>query len=355
MFLRLFLYRLKSIFLQKDLTFWTLAFPLILGTFFYLGFGRLLNTIPAAVVTVHENTAFETVLKEVEKSDGKALFDLTFTDEDTAIAMLKENKATGIFYVDATPHLTVAENGMEQTLMQSFLSQYCTQSSVFEKIAAEHPEKLADSIDFLSKRHSYGSEISLADASYDPYMQYFYALIAMCCLMSVSSGVECIGTALANLSSLGMRRECAPTRKSVMILSDLAAAFVLQTDFGNRLGLSFATALMGTLFSLAAGVFIGIAFKCSMHIKMGIALVFMMVNSFFAGLMAATMKDWIEHICPLFNRINPAALISDSLYALNMYPSLTRFARNMGILAVMTLVLCFISGLILRRSDYASL
>ena len=81
MFLRLFLYRLKSIFLQKDLTFWTLAFPLILGTFFYLGFGRLLNgtelelnTIPAAVVTVHENTAFETVLKEVEKSDGKALF-----------------------------------------------------------------------------------------------------------------------------------------------------------------------------------------------------------------------------------------------------------------------------------------
>lgn len=333
MFLRLFLYRLKSIFLQKDLTFWTLAFPLILGTFFYLGFGRLLNgtelelnTIPAAVVTVHENTAFETVLKEVEKSDGKALFDLTFTDEDTAIAMLKENKATGIFYVDATPHLTVAENGMEQTLMQSFLSQYCTQSSVFEKIAAEHPEKLADSIDFLSKRHSYGSEISLADASYDPYMQYFYALIAMCCLMSVSSGVECIGTALANLSSLGMRRECAPTRKSVMILSDLAA-----------------------------GVFIGIAFKCSMHIKMGIALVFMMVNSFFAGLMAATMKDWIEHICPLFNRINPAALISDSLYALNMYPSQTRFARNMGILAVMTLVLCFISGLILRRSDYASL
>ena len=155
------------------------------------------------------------------------------------------------------------------------------------------------------------------------------------------------------------------------MLSDLAAAFVLQTagvfllffyltvilklDFGNRLGLSFATALMGTLFSLAAGVFIGIAFKCSMHIKMGIALVFMMVNSFFAGLMAVTMKDWIEHICPLFNRINPAALISDSLYALNMYPSLTRFARNMGILAVMTLVLCFISGLILRRSDYASL
>ena len=235
MFLRLFLYRLKSIFLQKDLTFWTLAFPLILGTFFYLGFGRLLNgtelelnTIPAAVVTVHENTAFKTVLKEVEKSDGKALFDLTFTDEDTAIAMLKENKATGIFYVDATPHLTVAENGMEQTLMQSFLSQYCTQSSVFEKIAAEHPEKLADSIDFLSKRHSYSSEISLADASYDPYMQYFYALIAMCCLMSVSSGVECIGTALANLSTC-MRRECAPTRKSVMILSDLAAAFVLQS------------------------------------------------------------------------------------------------------------------------------
>ena len=139
--------------------------------------------------------------------------------------------------------------------------------------------------------------------------------------MSVSSGVECIGTALANLSSLGMRRECAPTRKSVMILSDLAAAFVLQTvgvfllffyltvilklDFGNRLGLSFAISTYGyAFFPLPPVFFIGIAFKCSMHIKMGIALVFMMVNSFFAGLMAATMKDWIAHVCPLFNHIN---------------------------------------------------
>lgn len=78
--------------------------------------------------------------------------------------------------------------------------------------------------------------------------------------------------------------------------------------------------LWDTLFSLAAGVFIGIAFKCSMHIKMGIALVFMMVNSFFAGLMAATMKDWIEHICPLFNRINPAALISDSAVRIKYVP-----------------------------------
>ena len=123
-----------------------IGFSTYLRHILYLGFGRLLNgtelelnTIPAAVVTVHENTAFKTVLKEVEKSDGKALFDLTFTDEDTAIAMLKENKATGIFYVDATPHLTVAENGMEQTLMQSFLSQYCTQSSVFEKICRRTP------------------------------------------------------------------------------------------------------------------------------------------------------------------------------------------------------------------------
>ena len=33
MFLRLFLYRLKSIFLQKDLTFWTLAFTWALAGF----------------------------------------------------------------------------------------------------------------------------------------------------------------------------------------------------------------------------------------------------------------------------------------------------------------------------------
>ena len=106
MFLRLFLYRLKSIFLQKDLTFWTLAFPLILGTFFYLGFGRLLNgtelelnTIPAAVVTVHENTAFETVLKEVEKSDGKALFDPHFKPDFNPDLLCSVNYICHLFVV----------------------------------------------------------------------------------------------------------------------------------------------------------------------------------------------------------------------------------------------------------------
>lgn len=378
MFLRLYFYRLKSMLLVKEITFWTLGFSLILGTFFYLGFHNLmdgndikLSPIPAAVVTETSNNSFETVLEELAKEGDDQLFILTYTEKEEAETLLKDGSVTGIFYINDTPHLTVADNGMEQTVMQSFLTQYSQQSAVMQKLAVEHPEKLVSALDILTDEKSYSREISLANSSYDPYIQYFYALIAMCCLMATAAGVHCVSEMQANQSALGMRRETAPIHKLTVILSDFAGALTLQLagtlllffylavilkiDFGERLFLSLCTALMGTLISLAAGVFIGAAVKASENLKIGIALVFTIGNSFLSGLMVDKMKIIVEHYCPLLNRINPAALISDSLYALNMYESLSRYTRNMCIMAAMTVFFCFSSYLLLRRTKYASL
>lgn len=378
MFFRLYFYRLKSIFLTKELTFWNILFPVILGTFFYLGFGNLMNgneiklsPIPAAVVTENDNAIFEEVLTSLSEEGDDQLFDAVYVDLETAKTMLSNNEVTGIFFIDDTPRLMISENGLYETIMQSFIEQYCSQADVITEIALNHPEKITQTIESLSSEVTYGHEISLTTASYDPYMQYFYALIAMTCLFSASAGVHCVSNMLANQSALGIRRELAPVHKLTMILSDVCASLTIQffsilllffylivilgINFGERIALILLTAFLGTLISLMIGVFIGVLIKKNESLQTSVALMFSLGCSFLSGLMIATMKSWIEHNCPIINRINPAALITDSLYALNMFESYDRFISNILTLSIMAVILCIMSYLLLRRTKYASL
>lgn len=378
MFLRLYLYRLKNIFLTKEITFWTLLFPIILGTFFYLGFGGLMNgkevelsPIPVAIVTETENPAFSEVLKILETDGTEQLLIPTYTDADHAIELLKEKDITGIIYITDTPHLTIAENGLEETILQSFITQYNMQADVIQTIASAHPENLAAAIEELSSDVTYNREVSLVNADYDPYIQYFYALIAMTCLFGTAAGVDCVLNMQADQSALGMRREMAPMHKITVIFSDFLGTFTLQfasilllffylivilgIDFGERTPLIILTGFVGSIIGVAAGLFIGAVIKGSEEIKIAAAMAFTMLNSFLSGLMINNVKDVIEHYCPIINRINPAALITDCLYALNMYESYNRFLKNISIMTVMAIILCFCSYLLLRRTKYASL
>jgi len=67
------------------------------------------------------------------------------------------------------------------------------------------------------------------------------------------------------------------------------------------------------------------------------------------------MKDIIEHTCPIINRINPAALITDCLYSLNMYDTYDRFISDIAIMGIIALFFCFGSFLLLRRNKYANI
>ena len=89
--------------------------------------------------------------------------------------------------------------------------------------------------------------------------------------------------------------------------------------------------------------------------KIGIILGFSMVCSFLSGLMNNTMKDLIEKNMPVINRINPAALISDAFYCINVYDDMSRYYRNLFTLAVMSIILVAVSFLLIRRESYDSI
>jgi len=380
MFFHILKYRVKQLFHTKELIFWTFAFPILLGTMFYFSFGHLLMTdefnfkpIPVALVSENaSNSNFETVLDQLSQSNDDQLFIITkVSNKDEALQLLKDSKIDGIIYSTETPTITVSGDGLNQSIIKSFIEQYLQHEYMFKQIAMNHPEKLADSITLMSQNIDFNKEVTFSNAKMDSLSQYFYALIAMACLYGSITGLNTVMNIQANLSALGTRREVSPAHKLVVIFGEFCASVlvnylsvlllffylivILKIDFGSKIGLILVTSLAGSVIGVSSGTFLGSVGKWSDRTKESLIMAFSMICCFLSGLMYNGMKDIIEHTCPIINRINPAALITDCLYSLNMYDTYDRFISDIAIMGIMALLLCFGSFLLLRRNKYASI
>ena len=193
MFAHLYKYKFLWTIKNKNYILWTLTFPIILATLFYIGFGGLMNgnenkfnTINVALVTNNTNEQFIEIIKSLDddnENNSTKLFNISYCDnEDNALDLLKNGDVKVIIYEATTPFAKCLENGINQSITQSFLNEYITQAEIIKDVFINHPEKLQATIDTLSKNVTYGKQISLAKGDFDPYIQYFYALIAMVCL-----------------------------------------------------------------------------------------------------------------------------------------------------------------------------
>ena len=199
-------------------------------------------------------------------------------------------------------------------------------------------------------------------------MQFFYALVAMACMYGAFIGFGVAITLQANLTSLAARRCVTPTHKLTLILSEMLSAFVLhffnvvilllylryilKLDFHGQTTEMLLISLIGSMIGVSMGVFVGSFGKMKEGAKIGILLGISMVCSFLAGLMNAEMKYTVEQHAPFINRINPAALISDAFYCINVYNDQARYSRSLFTLLVMCAVLLAASFYMVRRERY---
>jgi ABC-2 type transport system permease protein len=131
--------------------------------------------------------------------------------------------------------------------------------------------------------------------------------------------------------------------------------FVLKINFGASAIPLFGITLVGSAAGVALGFFVGSIGRLAEGAKIAILTSASMLCCFLSGLMVANMRITVDKYAPWFNRINPAALISDSFYALNIYPTYGRLIRNLVTLAIIA-VICTAAGFVLtRRQKYASL
>lgn len=382
MFIHSFKYALKQLFRQKEQVFWSLLFPIALATLYFFAFSGLseeeqFNAIPVAVVLseAEEEQLLETVVEELGKEGDDQFLKVTYATEEEALSLLEEKEVTGILYDGMPVRLTISgdmtASKLEQSILNCFVEQFNMNYDAIEKIAVSNIEKLPEAIEILSAEVSYNQETSYSEGDLDEQLSYFFNLIAMTCLYSYMGGLTICTNNQGNISILGAKKCISPVHKMVSLFGDLCAAFVfhfvcvavslgyiafvLKINLGNEAGYAILAALVGSIAGVSLGFFVGSMGKAGIGVKHGILMAVVMVLSFLSGLMSGGVRILVERSCPWFNHINPAALISDSFYALTVYQSHERYFENIVTLMILSAVFCITGFFMVRREKYAAL
>lgn len=367
---RLYRFNLLQILRERGDMFWSLVFPLILGTLFYFSFGSAgteTKMAPVAAAVVKEgNVPFETFLQEM---DGTTI-QLRELEEAGAEEALKEGSVDGIFYSGEVPSLTVRSVGINSSILNMLLEFYVENQAMLETIGAEKPLGLAAAIPAMRAYGNMTESITVSGNAINDSLSYFFALVSMACLFGSFMGMTSAEQLRADRSALAARRSITPVHRFRMVVSQLLAVFTVQflnvcilllylhfalgISFGEKWPLLLPICILGSMAGVAIGIFVGTTGLKS-GIKEGVIVSVSLLMCFLAGLMMGNMKDVVEHHVPILNRINPAALIADGFYSITVYDNPARYQRNLVLLAAITVLLVGISYRRLRRERYDSI
>ena len=375
--MRLYLYQLKNLLKTKDIMFWTMAFPIVLGTLFYVAFGRVemddqFSEIPVAYVWEDEKSAvtFRAVAEELDK-EGELFDGQDMSHEDAKKELIDENiEAFFVIKSDSDVELFVKKSSISASIAETFLNNYLAQAQVYEKVAKESPEKLQAVLE-ESTSDVRLNDVSNSSEDYNILLNYFFSLIAMVCMFGGLLINKCIKELQADQSTLGARRSVAPTGKMAQFLADVMACNtiqmgeicitiiyltgILKVNFGSNLGYVFLTALAGGLAGNSLGILMSLVGKGTPEFKEGMITCVSLVSSFLAGLMWQDMYRIVEKYAPIINRINPASLIVNSFYSLIIYDTKERYYQNILSLLTIFVVATTVSVVMIRRKKYASI
>lgn len=380
MFGKIFTTRMKILIRDREVLFWTLFFPILLATFFYLGLSGLRNTdqfdpIQIAVIEdeawlAEENSQFRETLNELSTGD-EALFAKKDVDRSSAETLLVDNEVVAYLERGDEVGMVVTRSGFGASIVKNFLDQYMQRTATATALITADPAQAAAIIDSLGERSTWIETVAVTPNQLDPLLNYFYSLIAMSCFYGSMLGLREVSEIQANQSTVAARINIAPTRKMKHFLASSSASillhfaqitllllfirFVLGVEFGTQTPYILLTTLLGSLSGFAYGSFISSIVRAGLNAKIGILISSTMLMSFLSGMMFGNMKNLIRQHAPILHYLNPVSLITDALFSLNYFVGYERFAVNMLILAGFAICFIGLTYLFIRRPRYASI
>lgn len=347
-----YFYRVKRLLRNRILFFWSIIFPMVLAAFFKMAFSSIVEkewafeTIPVAVAAQDGNGRdgmLISFLEEMENEDT-VFFEVIEAERSEAEKLLRENHVTAVILTGEETSVLLRENGLSATVVKTVLDGYLQSREIFMDAAAngklkEVTQAFATELPVLSTREFKGT-------SKDPTIQYFQALLAMASLYGAMYGLLNAKELNPGLSAEAARRVAAPVPRLSTALTDLAAAFtvqylqfliliayfilILRIDFGRINAWLFLAGAVHSLLGVSVGYFIGCAVRKKPGVQQAVMMSSVMLSSFLAGLMVGDIRIEIELAAPWLNRINPATLIANSLYALCIMGDMRQYALCMA-------------------------
>ncbi len=384
----LFLNRLKILLRRKETFFWVLLFPILLASAEYLAFGNFIHSTPIETIqlgiTTNEYQLTDdvlTIFKEATIDEDKKLYQIIeFDTLENARSGLENDEAFVIVYQEDEVKIIAKENSTALTVTKSIVSQVDvitkTIEDAYQKYAADlkaglnplpvEPQKI---IAAMTADNNYVQDISNnKDATF--YTVYFYALMAMACLYASLMGLSIITDVRADRSSLGIRISSSVVPKWKVIFCNFMAAillqlissvvlyvylaYILKVSLGSHVFLSLLTLILGSIAGLSVGMLVG-AFVKGEKKSESILVVVTLSLSVLAGLMSVDVKHLVDTYASFINWFNPAALITDSLYALYYYDNFQKYIIYTCLLAGFSVIVLLIVLFKTRGEKYASL
>lgn len=394
MFIHNLKYSLKILFKNRMLIFWTYAFPIILGLFFYMAFSDIessekLEIIDIAVV---DNTYYQEndIAKETfqalsDKESKEQLFHTIYVSREKAEKMLEDESIVGyVLPQKAGIKVIVAESGINETVLKSVVDDILQNSKIVEKAVANETERVMKNPQgSISYENIYKKAISLITDSQEvkikniasDHLSYtmieYYTLIAMACLYGGILGMVAMNQNMPNMTHIGKRVGVSPTAKIKLVLGSVLAGYIVQViglallfvftifglkvDYGDKIPYIVILAMAGCLAGLSIGIAVGTLLKSNENTKTGIVIAISMAGCFFSGMMGITMKYVVDTNIPFLNKINPASMITDGFYSLYYYETMDRYFFDLMSLLIFAGIMICLSFTGLRRQTYDSI
>ncbi len=393
MFVHNLKYALKTLFRNRMLIFWTYAFPIILGTLFYMAFSDIESSEKLAIIDIavvdnesfKDNEFLKEGIEQLSKKGDEQLFSTKYVSEQKAKELLEADDITGYILADGDKiNVNVATNGINETILKYAVDEMLQTGKVVSDVAetefmkqvlsGQHIEVNQEAIYKYAVELSGDYEINIKDTS-RTHLSYtmieFYTLIAMACLYGGLLGMVAMNRNLPNMAHIGKRVGVSPVGKGKMILSSVLAGyivqiigiailfvytvFVLKVDYGDKLLQIILLALIGALSGLSLGVAVGAMLNVSENAKTGIVIAITMLFCYLSGMMGITMKYIVDTYASILNKINPAAMITDGFYALYYYDTLGRYWTDIISLIIFSVIMIGLAYGGLRRRTYDSI
>lgn len=377
--MHLFILRLKFLLRNKGNLFWTFLFPLLLGTFFYLGFGNLsedstIATMDAYVANEQADHPVVNLLKQLTIDEDKRLFDLhtTYTREELDKKLTNQQITGYIDIIEDEIIYHINENGLTQTITKGVLDQFVQSNDLIETVVVSDPTKIpAVTSDLSHPKTFFKGTYSSTDAKANRLVIYFYALVSMQAMYGSIWGVGLVRDLQANMSSRAMRVSVSPTHKIKFIIIHFLTAllinfiggllllgylnYVLGVEFADQLGVIILAILIGSIGGIAFGSVLSALIKGSSNTKEAIISLISTALGFFSGLMSVDIKYMFNKAVPFMKYINPSNLLTDALFSLYYYEEMTKFYMNLSILTFISILLLGATYFLLRGTKYDSI
>lgn len=390
-----FLINVKTSIRNTSSLFWVLAFPVILAALMLGIMGNLQDGYTAeaqhfAIVSDSNwkaSPGADELVSSLSKKpkagsdDTQLLIPTTVATKAEADTRLDSRKDIGYLYAgsDGLVNMVLCDREAASIQSDSTASEGIAVSILsaslgsFNQAKSARSTKSSPSTQILvrSGGQTYTKQIRLTHIHPSMTAPYFFAVLAMACLIGASTAAEMIARTQPNLSALGARRASSPSPKwrqaagaflaswLFSAVSLLVAYIFVRTVCGVQIGgrdpIALIAIAVGTFMATAFGSMMGAIPKLPIETKVGLVVGIDCTLSAFIGLygsLAMDLNNAIQERAPVLHLINPVKQVSNLFYDIVYYDSLAPFARTCGILVIMATIFLVACGLLLRKQRY---